>query len=107
MTRREIIDLVRAKAYCTKEGAENAVDALFAEVAVRLKQEGSATLPGFGSFRVTSRAARTGRNPRTGETLRIGPSKSVRFKPAKALKQSLNEAGASDADRSRPVRQRR
>ena len=86
MTRRELIDLVRAKAYCTEEGAASAVDALFAELTERLKRDGSAALPGFGSFKRTSREARMGRNPRTGEALRIKASKSVRFKPAKALK---------------------
>ena len=89
MTRRELIDLVRAKAYCTEEGAASAVDALFAELTERLKRDGSAALPGFGSFKRTSREARMGRNPRTGEALRIEASKSVRFKPAKALKDSL------------------
>jgi DNA-binding protein HU-beta len=96
MTRREIVDLVRAKAYCTKEGAENAVDALFAEIALRLKQDGITTLPGFGSFRISKRGARIGRNPRTGEKLRIKASKSVRFKPAKALREALQEAELID-----------
>ncbi len=92
MTRREIVDLVRAKAYCTKEGSENAIDALFAELTNRLRRDGSVALPGFGSFKVSRRGARMGRNPRTGEALRIKTSKSVRFKPAKALKEALREA---------------
>jgi nucleoid DNA-binding protein len=96
MTRREIIDLVRAKAYCTKEGAENAIDALLAELTARLRETGSAALPGFGSFKVSKRGARMGRNPRTGEALRIKASNSVRFKPAKALKDSLQEAEVVD-----------
>jgi nucleoid DNA-binding protein len=91
MTRRELIDLIRGKAYCTEEGAASAVDALFAELTARLKQEGSASLPGFGTFKRTAREARTGRNPRTGEPLKIQASKSVRFKPAKALKESLQD----------------
>jgi DNA-binding protein HU-beta len=92
MTRREMVDLVRSKAYCTKEGAESAVDALFAELTARLRRDGNTALPGFGSFKVSKRGARMGRNPRTGEALRIKASKSVRFKPAKALKEALQEA---------------
>lgn len=104
MTRREIVDLVRAKAYCTKEGAESAVDALFAELTGRLKREGTAALPGFGSFKVSKRGARMGRNPRTGEALRIKASKSVRFKPAKALKEALREADVIALSKRRKAR---
>ena len=89
MTRRELIDLVREKAYCTEEGAASAVDALFDALTERLNRDGSATLPGFGTFKKTFREPRMGRNPRTGEALRIEASRSVRFKPAKALKDSL------------------
>jgi DNA-binding protein HU-beta len=92
MTRRQLIDLIRAKAYCTEEGAEAAIDALFQTITRDLQREGSTALPGFGSFRVSKRGARMGRNPRTGEALRIKASKSVRFKPAKPLKEALQEA---------------
>ena len=104
MTRREIVDLVRAKAYCTREGAENAVDALLDELANRLRRNESSALPGFGSFRVARRGARMGRNPRTGEPLRIKASKSVRFKPAKALKEMLQDSGTVEPARSRKAR---
>jgi DNA-binding protein HU-beta len=92
MTRRELIDLIRSKAYCTEEGAEAAVDALFSTITENLQRDGTASLPGFGTFRRTKRAARMGRNPRTGETLRIRASTSVAFKPAKALKAAMQEA---------------
>ena len=92
MTRRELIDLVRAKAYCTEQGAEAAVDALFAELTERLQREGTAALPGFGTFRRTARAARLGRNPQTGEALKIEASNSVAFKPSKALKAAMQDA---------------
>jgi DNA-binding protein HU-beta len=92
MTRRALIDLIRSKAYCTEEGAEAAVDALFATITKDLQRDGSASLPGFGTFRRTRRAARTGRNPRTGEALKIKASNSVAFKPAKALKAAMQEA---------------
>lgn len=104
MTRREIVDLVRAKAYCTKEGAENAVDALFAEIAARLRAEGSVSLAGLGTFRVSHRGARTGRNPRTGAPLRIAASKSVRFKPAKSLKAALSRGEVVDLESRRRQR---
>lgn len=92
MTRRALIDLIRSKAYCTEEGAEAAVDALFAAITRSLQREGTASLPGFGTFRRTKRAARMGRNPRTGERLKIKASVSVAFKPAKALKGAMQEA---------------
>lgn len=92
MTRRELVDLIRSKAYCTEEGAQAAVDALFATITRDLQREGSAALPGFGTFRRTRRAARPGRNPRTGEALKIKASNSVAFKPAKALKAAMQEA---------------
>jgi DNA-binding protein HU-beta len=92
MTRRQLIDLIRAKAYCTEQGAEAAIDALFATLTQDLQREGSAGLPGFGTFRRTRRAARMGRNPRTGEALKIKASASVGFKPAKALKAAMQEA---------------
>lgn len=92
MTRRQLIDLIRSKAYCTEEGAEAAIDALFATLTQDLQREGSAALPGFGTFRRTKRAARMGRNPQTGEALKIKASTSVAFKPAKALKAAMQEA---------------
>ena len=92
MTRRELIDLIRSKAYCTEEGAEAAVDALFETLTKDLQREGAASLAGFGTFRRTRRAARSGRNPRTGEALKIKASNSVAFKPAKALKAAMQEA---------------
>jgi nucleoid DNA-binding protein len=92
MTRRELVDLIRSKAFCTEEGAERAVDALFETLLQTLQREGTASLPSFGTFRRTRRAARTGRNPRTGEALKIKASNSVIFKPAKALKAAMQEA---------------
>ena len=92
MTRRELIDLVRAKAYCTEEGAEAAIDALFETLTQQLQRDGTASLPGFGTFRRTARGARVGRNPRTGEALKIKASNSVGFKPAKALKAAMQGA---------------
>jgi DNA-binding protein HU-beta len=103
MTRRELIDLVRSKAYCSEEGAESAIDALFAALTEQLQRDGSTSLPGFGTFRRTSRAARLGRNPRTGESLEIKASSSVGFKPAKALKEAMQGATVTELKPHRDV----
>jgi nucleoid DNA-binding protein len=95
MTRRELIDLIRSKAFCTEEGAERAVDALFETLTQNLQRDGAASLAGFGTFRRTARAARMGRNPRTGEALKIKASNSVTFKPAKALRAAMQGATVS------------
>jgi DNA-binding protein HU-alpha len=92
MTRRELVDLIRSKAFCTEEGAERAVDALFETLTEQLQRDGTASLAGFGTFRRTARGARTGRNPQTGEPLKIKASNSVGFKPAKALKAAMQGA---------------
>ena len=92
MTRRELVDLIRSQAFCTEEGAERAVDALFETLTEQLQREGTASLAGFGTFRRTARAARTGRNPQTGAPLKIKASNSVGFKPAKALKAAMQGA---------------
>ena len=92
MTRRELIDLIRSKAYCTEEGAEAAVDALFSTITQNLQREGTASLPGFGTFRRTKRAARLGRNPPPRASLKIKATTYVAFKPAKALKAAMQEA---------------
>jgi DNA-binding protein HU-beta len=69
--------------------AGKAVDAITAAIARELKKNQRFSLPGFGSFSVSKRAARPGRNPRTGEPIKIKASKSVRFKAGAKLKGSL------------------
>lgn len=73
----------------SKKATEEVVDAIFANVKTALKKSGKFSFPGFGSFSVRKRAARTGRNPRTGETIKIKASKTVGFKAAKTFKESL------------------
>lgn len=90
MNKAELIDTVASKAGLSKTDAANAVDAVFGSITNSLSNGNSVTLVGFGTFAVTDRAARTGRNPRTGEAITIPASKSSKFKAGKALKDALN-----------------
>lgn len=74
----------------TRRQATEAFDAVFAAIAAALKAGDSARVPGFGSFAVSERGARKGRNPATGESISIKASKGVRFKAGKDLKESVN-----------------
>ncbi len=74
----------------TKKQAAEAFDAVFASITSYLKDGERVTLPGFGSFSVTERAARTGRNPATGASIQIAASKNARFKAGKDLKDAVN-----------------
>lgn len=73
----------------TKKAAETAVNAVLGSIAAGIKSEGSVQVIGFGTFEVRERAARMGRNPKTGEAMKIAASKSVGFKPSTSLKSSL------------------
>ncbi|MDJ0956751.1 MAG: HU family DNA-binding protein [Arenicellales bacterium] len=90
MNKAELIDTVANKAGLSKSDAASAVDAVFSSITNTLANGDSVTLVGFGTFAVTERAARTGRNPRTGEAITIPASKSSKFKAGKALKDALN-----------------
>ena len=89
MTKAELIAEIANQTNLSKADARRVIDALFAGIAKGLKESGGITLTGFGTFKVTERAARTGRNPRTGEPMRIKAGKSVRFKPGKGLKEAV------------------
>ena len=71
--------------------AENSVKAVFTAITESLGNGDTINIPGFGSFSIGERAARTGRNPRTGEALQISASKVVKFKAGKALKETVNK----------------
>lgn len=90
MNKTELIDAVADAANLSKADAARAVDAVTQTVTAALKQGDSVTLVGFGTFLVRERAARTGRNPQTKETIAIAASKAPAFKPGKALKDALN-----------------
>jgi DNA-binding protein HU-beta len=74
----------------TRRQATAALEAVFEAITDALKSGDSAKVPGFGSFSVSERGARKGRNPATGETIKIAASKGVRFKAGKELKESVN-----------------
>jgi DNA-binding protein HU-beta len=87
----DIVDGVAEKVEgLTKKQAAEAFDAVFDGIARQLKKGERVQVPGFGSFALSKRAARQGRNPKTGETIKIKASKSVRFKVGKELKDKLN-----------------
>ena len=90
MNKSELIDAVAASAGLTKADAGRAIDATTAAITAALKGGDAVTLVGFGTFKVTQRAARTGRNPRTGAELKIAASKAPAFTAGKTLKDSVN-----------------
>jgi DNA-binding protein HU-beta len=75
----------------TKRQATEAFEAVFSAITDAIKAGESAKVPGFGSFNLSERASRKGRNPATGESITIRASKSVRFKPGKELKEAVNK----------------
>lgn len=90
MNKADFVNAVAAEAELSKTDAANAVDAIIEVVKAALKKGDSVSLVGFGTFEVRKRAARTGRNPRTGETIKIKASKIPSFKAGKALKDAVN-----------------
>jgi DNA-binding protein HU-beta len=90
MNKSELIDAVANGASLSKADAGRAVDALVASITKALKKGQTVSLVGFGTFSVRKRAARSGRNPRTGETIKIKASKNPAFKAGKALKDAVN-----------------
>jgi DNA-binding protein HU-beta len=74
----------------SKRQATEALESAIEAICMHLEKGDRVQVPGFGSFSVSARAARTGRNPKTGESINIAASKNVRFKPGKDLKDSLN-----------------
>ncbi len=90
MNKTQLIDVVANKTGLKKKEAEAAVVAVFGSIEEALKAGEKVQLIGFGTFEVKERAARTGRNPHTGETIEIAASKYAAFSAGKALKESLN-----------------
>ena len=90
MTKKELVAAMAAKADLSKAAAERALNALVAAVTGALKKGDTVGITGFGSFRVSHRSARKGRNPRTGEVIMIKASKNPTFKAGKGLKQAVN-----------------
>ena len=90
LNKSELVQLVADQADISKAAAGDAIDALLGGVTKALKKGDSVTFVGFGTFSVGKRAARDGRNPQTGEKIRIKASKNAKFKAGKALKDALN-----------------
>jgi len=91
MTKQELIDRVAGTKGLdlSKRAVEEVIDVAFSAIAQAIRKEKRFSYPGFGTFKVRSRKARVGRNPRTGERIRIKASKTVGFRPAPGLKGSL------------------
>jgi DNA-binding protein HU-beta len=92
MTKADLVALVGEKAKITKKNADAAIGAFMEAISGALAKGEGVSLVGFGSFKVAERAARDGRNPRTGEAIKIAAAKTAKFSPGKALKDLLNPA---------------
>jgi len=90
MNKSQLIDVISTQADITKKQANEALEAITQGITQSLAQGEDVILIGFGTFKITERAARTGRNPSTGETIHIAASKSPSFKAGKTLKETLN-----------------
>ena len=90
MNRMELVAAIAEKSELSKKDAEKALKAFTDVVAEELKKGEQIQLVGFGTFKVSERAAREGRNPQTGETMQIKASKSPKFTAGKALKDALH-----------------
>jgi DNA-binding protein HU-beta len=86
----DLIDHIAEEAEISKAAAGRALDAFVGAVRATLKEGGSVTLVGFGTFVVGKRAARSGRNPRTGDAIKIKAAKVPKFRPGKGLKDAIN-----------------
>lgn len=91
MTKQDLVELMAAKSGLTKADSARALDAFMSAVVETLQKGDKVTLTGFGSFAVSKRAARDGRNPRTGEVVKIAARNSVSFKAGSKLKESVNK----------------
>lgn len=89
LTKTELINAVAKKAELTKKDSARAVDAIFESITEALKKGDKVALAGFGNFHVLKRKARKGRNPRTGEEIKIPATKVPKFSPGKGLKEAV------------------
>jgi DNA-binding protein HU-beta len=85
----ELIEHIAKQADISKAAAGRSLEAVIGAVRTTLKKGGSVTVPGFGTFTVTKRAARTGRNPRTGAAIKIKAAKVPKFRPGKGLRDAM------------------
>ena len=105
VNRTELVEAVASKADLDKKQAEAAVNAVTESVMTETRSGNKVAIFGFGTFTPSARAARMGRNPQTGAPVRIAASKSVRFAPASAFKESLNSRGkAAGSKKAAPAK---
>ncbi len=90
MNKNDLIDAIAAEADLSKASAGRALDAALSAISGALAKQDTVSLVGFGTFAVKHRAARQGRNPRTGETINIAASNNPTFKAGKGLKDAVN-----------------
>ena len=90
MNKTELIAAIAEKAEISKKDSEKALKAFIDVVTEQLKKDDKVQLVGFGTFEVSTRAAREGRNPQTGKTMKIAACKAPKFKAGKALKDAIN-----------------
>lgn len=90
MSKKDLIDAIAKECDLTKEKAGLALDAMLSHIKGAMKRGDEVRLPDFGTFKVAKRAAREGRNPLTGETIKIKATKVAKFTPSKGLKDLLN-----------------
>ena len=90
MNKGQLVEKISAGADITKAAAARALDSLMGAVSAELADGGNVALVGFGTFKVSDRAARTGRNPQTGAEIQISASKAPGFKAGKVLKEACN-----------------
>ena len=91
MNRTELIDAIAKETQLTKKDVEAVLKSFIDVVTGELKEGGKVQLVGFGTFEVSERSAREGRNPQTGESMEIKASKAPKFKAGKALKDAVNK----------------
>lgn len=90
MNKAELVEKIANATGLSKKESEGAINALVDTVQAALKKDDKVAIAGFGTFAVSNRKARTGRNPHTGEEIKIAASKSPKFKPAKSFKDMMN-----------------
>jgi len=93
LNRAGLVSAVAEQADLSSAKAAQAVGAMLAAIEIALREGREVRLTGFGTFVVSKRKATTGRNPRTGAAIEVGPSSSVRFKPGRSLKDAVGDGG--------------
>ncbi len=101
MNKADVVDQVAGQAGVARQQAESVLNAFFDTVRSAARSGDRVGWPGFGSFSTTQRRARTGRNPRTGEAVKIPATRAVKFSPSSSLKEFLNAGSAKKAGGAR------